>query len=515
MGVCNSAKATGDQKDINANNPENKNDQNQENNNDKIIIQPPKKEEKKEEEKKEEEKKEEEKKEEEKKEEEKKEEEKNEPKDNDIYKEEGEYFARTMNLNQTRNLHYFKASYPIEGEDIVISFGDTFKNLDSFFSILSQEHELETNNPKYNYSKFFTFDGVEKYFPRALAIHVPYEQNEIYENNKSIYKENVIFKGESSTDNFKTMNDQFFASLGNRELNSDFISEFNNDSFINGVTNMLRYESEKCNSLRTIHLLGNIFNGISIGSLCSFLYEIQNDYKSSLKIAHLNYFDSYCHRAFTKIKNYIFGVSHLYDHCNMINFFNNYNNVGDILANLTAGERITEYKEKYNLNRIMSDILINPNANFVYCNGCRFEKKDYLDFYTEYLYEDCKEGKNHLDYRMQLSSLCIYKGNLYCNDDQKKLLSNKMAKVVDYRLNNNRAFYNFYNIDRTFKYDYVSNIHQTEYFKVVTEEYLMNFRQNYNIDNFTKEEKDGMREDSIYKVNNILNEYKEIWRLIR
>ena len=58
----------------------------------------------------------------------------------------------------------------------------------------------------------------------------------------------------------------------------------------------------------------------------------------------------------------------------MINFFNNYNNVGDILANLTAGERINEYKEKYNLNRIMSDILINPNANFVYCNGCRFEK---------------------------------------------------------------------------------------------------------------------------------------------
>ena len=495
MGVCNSAKATGDQKDINANNPENKNNQNQENNNDKINIQPPKKEEKKKEE--------------------KKEEENNILKDNDIYKEEGEYFARTMNLNQTRNLHYFKASYPIEGEDIVISFGDTFKNLDSFFSILSQEHELETNNPKYNYNKFFTFDGVEKYFPRALAIHVPYEQNEIYENKKSIYKENVIFKGETSRDNFQTVNDQFFASLGNRELNNDFISEFYNDSFINGVTNMLRYESEKCNSLRTIHLLGNIFNGISIGCLCSFLYEIQNDYKSSLKIAHLNYFDSYCHRAFTKIKNYIFGVSHLYDHCNMINFFNNYNNVGDILANLTAGERINEYKDKYNLNRIMSDILINPNANFVYSNGCRFEKKDYLDFYTEYLYEDCKEGKNHVDYKMQLSSLCIYKGNLYCNEDQKKLLSNKMAKVVDYRLNNNRAFYNFYNIDRTFKYDYVSNIHQTEYFKVVTEEYLMNFRQNYNIDNFTKEEKEGMREDSIYKVNNVLNEYKEIWRLIR
>ena len=43
----------------------------------------------------------------------------------------------------------------------------------------------------------------------------------------------------------------------------------------------------------------------------------------------------------------------------------------------------------------------------------------------------------------------------------------------------------------------------------------MNFRQNYNIDNFTKEEKEGMREDSIYKVNNVLNEYKEIWRLIR
>jgi len=519
MGVCNSTKSIGEKKEIKTNNqenPKNNNSENINNNNNnnneptQLKIQPPKK---KEEEKKEEEKKEEEKKEEEKKEEEKKEE----LKDRQIKQEKGEYFARIENINQQKTLNYFNSTYSLNGEDIVISFGDSFKILDNFFNILSEEHELETNNPKYNYEKFFRFDGIEKYTPRAIGINIPKDDYDFIMNNSRISSwyniDNIYMKLDTARDQFKTVNDVLFQSLGNKELISDYINEFNNDNFANDVSNLLNQEAEKCDKVRTIHILGNIFNGISIGSLCAFLYSIQNNFNDSLKICHLTYFDNYQHKAFTKIKNYIFGISNLYDHCSMINFFNSPKS-GNILSNLTIGERIDKYVNIYNLNRIMRDVLINVKANFVYSNGCAIEKEDYFDIYKNFLFEDCKEGKNHLYYNSQLASLFIYKGNLFLTDEQKNNFSKEALNVVDYRLKHNHDYFNFYHIDLPFTYDFVSNTHQSEYFKKFTEEYLLDFLQKYNIDNFTQDEKE-MREDTIYKVNNIINEYKEIWRLFR
>jgi hypothetical protein len=60
----------------------------------------------------------------------------------------------------------------------------------------------------------------------------------------------------------------------------------------------------------------------------------------------------------------------------------------------------------------------------------------------------------------------------------------------------------------------VANFHQTNYFKDFTEQYFLNFIQNYNISNFTKEEKEN-RNDAIMKVNDIMNYYKELWKLIK
>ena len=491
MGICNSTQSTGEQKNIksdnvvnpkNNNNEENKNKNNNNKDPSQLKINPPKK-----------------------KDEEKKEEERKELKENEINKETRENLERSKDLNQR-----------IEGQDIVISFGDSFKILDNFFNILSQEHDLESNNPKYNYDKFFIFDGEEKYIPRAIAVNIPRED---YDNNMNqsrisnwYNQETLKIKIDTSNNHFKTINDKLFETMGNKELISDY-NEFNNDNFQDYISDLFKIEAEKCDKVRTIHILGNIFNGISIGSLSSFLYSIQNDYRDSLKISHLSYLDKFQHRAFTKIKNYIFGISDLYDHCNMINFFNS-PRPADVLSNLTIGERIERYVKDINLNKIMNTILINSKANFVYSNGCVFKKKDDIDYNINFLFEDCKEGKSHSHYYSQLSCFCIYKGNLLFNEEEKNKIFKKMAELVDFRLKKNTSYYDFYNIDYPFQYDFVSNIHQSEYFNNLTEEYLLAFLQNYNIDNFTQEEKER-RDDTIYKVNNILNEYKEIWRLIK
>ena len=485
MGICNSNKSIGDQKNIKSDNPANpKNNNNQDNNNNnnnndptQLKINPPNK-----------------------KNEEKKEEEIKELKLNEI-----------NNLDRTDNL-----TQRIDGQDLVISFGDSFKILDSFFNILSQEHELESNNPKYNYEKFFIFDGVEKYIPRAIAYNISKEDYDSIIGKSSISswynKENLKVKLETSSNQFKTINDKLFETMGNKELISDY-NEFNNDDFQEYISDLFKKEAEKCDKVRTIHILGNIFNGISIGSLSSFLYSIENDFLDSLKITHLSYLDKLNHRAFTKIKNYIFGISDIYEYCNMINFFN-YPNPADVLSNLTIGERIENYNRDCNLYKIMKSILINTKAKYVYSNGCAFKKKGDIDNHINFLFEDCKEGKNHSFYYSQLSSFCIYKGNLFYNEEEQKRIINKMSELLDFRLKKNGGYYYFYNIDYRFQYDFVSNIHQSEYFTNLTEEYLLDFLQNYNIDNFTQEEKER-REDTIYNVNNILNEYKEIWKLIQ
>ena len=48
----------------------------------------------------------------------------------------------------------------------------------------------------------------------------------------------------------------------------------------------------------------------------------------------------------------------------------------------------------------------------------------------------------------------------------------------------------------------------------MTEEYLLDFLQSYNLHNFSSEEKE-MREDTIYKVNEVVNYYKEMWKLVK
>ena len=502
MGACNSAKT----KEIKGNDP-NKNEEN-------------KNEEKKSEEKKSEEKSEEKKEEknEEKKsetlnlnknEEEKKEEEKN---LNFNTKSKINFFTTNTSLLQTQNLKYFQSKNSKEnGEHIVMSFCDTFDIVDNFFYTLYYEHKLETKNPIYDYNKFFHFDNqTNTYKARAIAVNIPNSQYETFTNSKIIdlyNKDNIIHKNQT-----QNLNDLKNFSE-NEEKKNDFIINFNNDNYASSLNNLLRTEVEKCDNLRCIHFLGNIFNGESDGLLSSFLFEIQNDYNNVLRMTHLKYFDTYTHKAFNKIKNYIFTISYIYDKCSLINFFNTPFHA-DTLVNLTLGERIKEFYSDYNLNKILSDLLIDPAANFVYSNGCKINKPNSLDYYFDFLFADCKENYSRSFVNTQISSLCIYKGNKILTEDEKIILSNKMSKVVDLRLKNNKMYYNFYNINKEFQYDFIANFHQTNYFKDFTEEYFMNFIQNYNISNFTKEEKEN-RNEAIMKVNDIMNYYKEIWKLVK
>ena len=469
MGACNSAKT----KEIKGNDP-NKNEE--------------KKSEEKKSEEKSEEKKSEEKNEEKKSEtlnlnkneEEKKEEEKN---LNFNTKSKINFFTTNTSLLQTQNLKYFQSKNSKEnGEHIVMSFCDTFDIVDNFFYTLYYEHKLETKNPIYDYNKFFHFDNqTNTYKARAIAVNIPNSQYETFTNSKIIdlyNQDNIIHKNQT-----QNLND------------------------------LLRTEVEKCDNLRCIHFLGNIFNGESDGLLSSFLFEIQNDYNNVLRMTHLKYFDTYTHKAFNKIKNYIFTISYIYDKCSLINFFNTPFHA-DTLVNLTLGERIKEFYSDYNLNKILSDLLIDPAANFVYSNGCKINKPNSLDYYFDFLFADCKENYSRSFVNTQISSLCIYKGNKILTEDEKIILSNKMSKVVDLRLKNNKMYYNFYNINKEFQYDFIANFHQTNYFKDFTEEYFMNFIQNYNISNFTKEEKEN-RNEAIMKVNDIMNYYKEIWKLVK
>ena len=424
------------------------------------------------------------------------------------------FFTTNTSMLQTQNLKYFQTKHSKEnGEHIIMSFCDSFDILDNFFNLLYYEHNLNTNNPIFDYNKFFYFNNeTNTYNPRALAINVPNSQYEnIYMKSNIIdlyNKDNLIFKNPTMT-NFseEQKNEEEI------EKKNDFIKNFNNDTFAAGLNNLLRSEVEKCDNLRCIHFLGNIFNGESDGLLSSFLFEIQNDYDKVLRLAHLKYYDTFTHKAFNKIKNYIFTISYLYDKCSLINFFNTPFHA-DTLINLTLGERIKEYYSDCNLNKILSDLLIDPAANFVYSNGCKIVKPNSLDYYFDFLFSDCKENYSRTFINSQISSLCIYKGNKILTEEEKMILSNKMSKVVDLRLNNNKMYYNFYNINKEFKYDFVANFHQTIYFKDFTEQYFLNFIQNYNISNFTKEEKEN-RNDAIMKVNDIMNYYKELWKLIK
>ena len=226
---------------------------------------------------------------------------------------------------------------------------------------------------------------------------------------------------------------------------------------------------------------------------------------------HLNYYDTLEHRAFNKIKNYIYTLSNLYDKCDLVNFFNTPKG-GQILSNLTISERIAEYEKNYSVNQILTDLLLNPKLNYIYSNGLEIKEKDCDDKYIELLYQDCKEDKGHLYYKPQISSLTVYKWNKIFNDESKFKLSEEMSKIVDMNIKNNRAYYNFYDIRKPFDVcDFAANFHQSRYFIRYTEQFFMDFIQNYNFKNFSKEEIQ-LKEESINNIYRILNEFKELWK---
>ena len=139
-------------------------------------------------------------------------------------------------------------------------------------------------------------------------------------------------------------------------------------------------------------------------------------------------------------------------------------------------------------------------------NSLSFEK------YIELLYQDCKEDKSHYYYKAQMSSLTIYKGNNIFGNESKVKLSEEMSKIVDKHIKNNRSYYNFYDINKKFEInDFVSNLHQSHYFERYTEDFFMDFIQNYNIGNFTHAERQ-LKEETINNIHGILNQFKDLWK---
>ena len=431
---------------------------------------------------------------------------------------EGQLFPKTMTDNQLNNLNNYNTNFYPKGEHILLSFGDTFDIFDSYFTTLFSEHQLYKEQPIYNYNTFFENEDNYNYKARGIAFNIPNDYYELYLKSdiNSLYNNsNIIFNTNKKSKNnidYNTMNAMTLKQFLNmNEKSDDFIKEFNNDSNSQKINNILRAEAEKCSHLHCLHFIGNIFDGNSMGILCNFINNIQEDYKKVLKLVHLNYYDSFEHKAFNKIKNYIYTISNLYNKCDLVNFFNSTKG-GDILSCMTIGERIDVYSSGYSVNQILADLLVNPKLNYIYSNGLEIKEYDCDEKYIELLYEDCKEDRSHQYYKSQISSLTIYKGNKIFNNNSKYKLSDEMSKIVDRYIKNNRSYYNFYDINKPFEInDFMSNFHQSQYFVRYSEEFFMDFIQNYNIGNFTQPERQ-LREDTINNVHGILNNFKDIWR---
>lgn len=406
-------------------------------------------------------------------------------------------FNPTQSPLQRQTNTFFANNFNSEGECITISFGNSFDVFNSFFESLYKDHNLD-ETPQYSYNKFFSETiNNDEFIPRGFAYEIPVEQSEIFTKSligNSYHQYNINFSNQTEED---------------REI---FINSYLNDAKSKKVEELFRKEAEKCHNIHQIIFISDIFNGSAMGLLSSFIYLIQNNYKKVLKVAHLKYYDTFAHKAFSKRKNYIFSVANLYKECSLINLFNSLR-PGDVINNLTIGDRISEYSSKFGINKLLSSILIDPKANFVYSNGLEVEKNN-VDGCSQFVFFDCKEGRNHLGYYSQYSSLCIYKGNNYITDKQRLFFDKEISKIVNKKLQTNEGFYSFIEINKPFKYDFVSNIHQSNLFKEMTEEYLLDFLQSYNLHNFSPEEKE-MREDTIYKVNEVVNYYKEMWKLVK
>ena len=439
------------------------------------------------------------------------------PNEKFIQKDENQLFIKTMTENQMKNLENYNKSYISKGEHIVISLGETFEILNDFYTSLSAEHKLYDEKPVYNFRNFFN-ENRENYTIRGIGFNIPTNMNELYSesNINTLFQKNNFSFNSSKKSRIKVDLDytntatlkQF---LDINENSKDFIREFNNFSSLESLEELLRAEVEKCDQFHCLHFIGDIFDGSSMGILCNTINNIQEKYRKTLKFVHLNYYDTLEHRAFNKIKNYIYTLSNLYDKCDLVNFFNTPKG-GQILSNLTISERIAEYEKNYSVNQILTDLLLNPKLNYIYSNGLEIKEKDCDDKYIELLYQDCKEDKGHLYYKPQISSLTVYKGNKIFNDESKVKLSEEMSKIVDINIKNNRADYNFYDIRKPFDVcDFAANFHQSRYFIRYTEQFFMDFIQNYNFKNFSKEEIQ-LKEESINNIYRILNEFKELWK---
>ena len=431
---------------------------------------------------------------------------------------EGQLFPKIMTDNQIKNLEIYNANFYPKGEHIILSFGDTFDLFNELFTTLYSEHQLYKEQPIYNYNTFFENEDNYNYKARGIAFNIPNdyydlylksEINSLYNNGNIVFNTNKKTKTNLDINTINNMNIKQFLNIN--EKSEDFIKEFNSDSNNQKLLNILSTEAEKCSHLHCLHFLGNIFDGSSMGILCKFNNEIQEAYKKVLKLVHLNYFDSMEHKAFNKIKNYIYTISNLYGKCDMVNFFNSPRG-GDIISCITAGERIDEYSSGYSVNQILADLLVNPKNNYIYSNGLEIKEKDCDEKYIDILFQDCKEDKSHSYYKAQMSSLTIYKGNKIFGEESKFKLSDEMSNIVDKYIKNNRAYYNFYDINKNFEInDFMANLHQSQYFVRFTEEFYMNFIQNYNIGNFSQPERQ-LREETINNVNGILNSFREMWR---
>ena len=439
------------------------------------------------------------------------------PNEKYILKDETKLFIKTMTENQIKNLENYNKAYREKGEHIFISFGETFEILNDLYISLSAEHKLYEEKPVYNFRRVFD-ENYDNYRIRGIAYNVPTILSELYKQsdiNTLFRKENISFNVSKKTKIKLDMEFMNTASLKDfldiNENPNDFIKEFNNLSNLEKLNELIRKEIEKCEQIHCLHFIGDIFDGSSMGILCNTLNNMQDRYKKILKLVHLNYYDSYEHRAFNKIKNYIFTISNLYEKCDLVNFFNT--SRGDqILSNLTAGERISEFEKSYSINQILSDILLKPKLNYIYSNGVEISKKGFNDKYIELLYQDCKEDKGHIYYKAQMSSLTIYKGIKSFTDENKNSLSEEMSKIVDKYIKNNRAYYNFIDINKSFdSNDFIANFHQSRYFVRYTEGFFMDFIQNYNFKNFSNEEKQ-LKDETINNMYGILNEFKELWR---
>jgi hypothetical protein len=422
-----------------------------------------------------------------------------------------------MTENQINNLENYNKYYREKGQHIFIALGETFNILNDFYTTVSIELKLYDENPLYNLRSLFD-ENYGNYAIRGIAYNVPNSLNELYRQsdiNTLFQKNNISFNPSKKT--YTKLDADYMSTatlkqmLDINENSKDFIKEYNNFADLERLNELIRTEAEKCDQLHCFHFIGDIFDGSSMGILCNVLNNMQERYKKILKLVHLNYYDSYEHRAFNKIKNYIYTISNLHDKCNLVNFFNTPK--GDqILSNLTIGERIPEYDKSCSINQILADLLVNPRINYIYSNGVEIKEKECDEKYAELLYQDCKEDKGHLYYKAQMSSLTIYKGNKIFNNESKIKLSEEMSKIVDRYIKNNRSYYNFYDIQKTFEInDFMSNLHQSQYFIRYTEDFFMDFIQNYNIGNFSHAERQ-LKEDTINNVHLILNKFKDIWR---